>query len=434
MPGNEGKVELLKTLLKRIHEGEDPASLRQEFGNVLSNLSPFEIPVIEQELLKEGEITVKDIIKMCDLHVEFFRGAVSEAGREIERLPNGHPLRTLYEENNEILKDAEALSLLSSTVFSLPKEDPRREEFLRKLKEHVSKMKLIGFTHYTREEMLVFPYLERRGITAVPTVLWSKHDEVRLKIKLLSDLLEKEEDDERLKRECQELSRMLVDMVFRENNILYPTLKVLLDDGEWLAIKLYEKEIGYYKISIKDEWHPNVEPLLPYQTDPRVSEETFEKIPEEVKKVVGTLKPDEYQVVKEEDINIGHGYLSKKELENMFKTLPFDITFIDSNDRVRFYSEGQRIFHRAPTVIGRPVQFCHPPRSVHIVNKILKAFKEGKEEAAEFWINLGGKIIHIRYFPVRDNNGDYLGTLEVVQDVTKIKKLEGEKRLLDWKD
>ncbi|WP_448524314.1 DUF438 domain-containing protein [Pseudothermotoga sp.] len=426
------KIEIFKTILKRLHHGENVETLKKEFGEIIASLPPFEIPAIEQELLKEGEITVRDIVKMCDLHVELFRGAVSEAGREIEKLPSGHPLRNLYEENRQILKDSEVLSLLGSSAFSV--EGDRRSEFLKKLKELLVQMRKIGFTHYTREEMLVFPYLERRGITAVPTVLWSKHDEIRLKMKLVLDLLENQNDDERLKKEALELSRMVADMVFRENNILYPTLKVLLSEGEWAAIRMFENEIGYYGIEVKGEWQPSQKPLLPFEINPRLDEETFKKLPEEVKRVVGELKPDNYQIRKEQDHDFQTGFLNEEELIALFKTLPLDVTFIDSNDRVRFFSHGQNIFHRTPTVIGRPVQFCHPPRSVHIVNRILQSFKEGRKNVAEFWINLAGRLVHIRYFPVRNEKGEYLGTIEVVQDVTEIKKLEGEKRLLDWKD
>ncbi|MGB9789155.1 DUF438 domain-containing protein [Thermotoga caldifontis] len=427
------KVELFKTILKRLHQGESIESLKEEFGEIISKLSPFEIATIEQELLREGEITVRDIVKMCDLHVELFRGAVSGASSKIEELPQGHPLRNLFEENKEILKDSEALSLLASTAFSLP-EGEKKGELLSRLKELLRQMRNIGFTHYTREEMLVFPYLERRGITAVPSVLWSKHDEIRLKVKLVLDLYETSKDEERLKKESLELSRMMADMVFRENNILYPTLLVLLSEGEWAAVSQFEEEIGFYKIDVKREWQPSQKPLLPFEIDPRVDEETYRKMPEEVRKVVGTLTPDNYMVRKEKDLEFRSGFLNVEELEAIFRTLPLDITFIDENDRVKFFSHGQRIFHRAITVIGRPVQFCHPPRSVHIVNRILKSFKEGRKRVAEFWINLGGRLVHIRYFPVHSRNGEYLGTLELVQDVTDIKKLEGEKRLLDWKD
>jgi len=126
--------------------------------------------------------------------------------------------------------------------------------------------------------------------------------------------------------------------------------------------------------------------------------------------------------------------LAPHEIDAIFRTLPVDITFIDKDDRVRFFSGGHRIFARNKTILGRKVELCHPPKSVHIVKKILKAFKEGRKQVAEFWIPFGGRMVHIRYFPVRDSNGEYLGTLEVVQDITDIKKIEGEKRLLDWED
>ncbi len=129
------------------------------------------------------------------------------------------------------------------------------------------------------------------------------------------------------------------------------------------------------------------------------------------------------------------GALLKDEVEAIINTLPIDITFVDEEDTVKFYSASkERIFVRTKAVIGRKVQQCHPQKSVHIVNKILDSFKSGKKDVAEFWIPKDNRLIHIRYFPVRSRDGKYLGTIEVTQDVTDIKQLEGEKRLLDWKD
>ncbi len=133
------------------------------------------------------------------------------------------------------------------------------------------------------------------------------------------------------------------------------------------------------------------------------------------------------------NLEVEVGFLSPKEISEIFKTLPLEVSFIDRDDRVKFYSKDHKIFARSKSVLGRPVQLCHPPKSYYMVEKILKAFKEGKRDVAEFWINLEGRTVHIRYFPVRDDKGEYLGTIEVIQDVTEIKKLEGEKRLLDWK-
>jgi len=129
------------------------------------------------------------------------------------------------------------------------------------------------------------------------------------------------------------------------------------------------------------------------------------------------------------------GTLSEDEIEAILNTLPVDITFVDKEDRVRYFNKlGERIFARTKAVIGRKVQKCHPQESVHVVNKILDSFKSGKKDAAEFWIPKGDRLVHIRYFAVRGKNGEYVGTMEVTQDIADLKKIEGEKRLLEWED
>jgi PAS domain S-box-containing protein len=126
--------------------------------------------------------------------------------------------------------------------------------------------------------------------------------------------------------------------------------------------------------------------------------------------------------------------LKAEVLEAMLDSMPIEISFVDKNDEVRYFNKnGDRIFPRPRSIVGKKVQQCHPKKSLHKVLQILEAFKTGKKDAAEFWINLKGRQIYIRYFPVRDKDGKYLGTLEVSQDITDIKKIEGEKRLLDWK-
>lgn len=127
------------------------------------------------------------------------------------------------------------------------------------------------------------------------------------------------------------------------------------------------------------------------------------------------------------------GLAKKEEIEAFLKTVPFDITFVDKDDYVRYFNKSE-IFRRSKAVLGRKVQQCHPQKSVHLVNNILESFKSGKKDVAEFWIPLKDRLIHIRYFAVRDKDGKYLGTMEVTQDITDLRKLEGEKRLLDWKD
>lgn len=438
----EYKKEQLKKLLLRIHEGEDVNKLKEEFRRVLSGISPLEIPIIEQELVKEG-ISAKDIAKMCDLHVELFREAVAGTEElEEKELPEGHPLWIRYMENKEILKGAEMLNLYARTLATT-RDERMREEILGVLEEIVGNLRKVGFTHYNRDEMLTFPYIERRGLTAIATVLWTKHDEIRFMIKHLQGLLMKrdeipwEEFVERFKAKAGEASFALSDMVFRENNIYYPTLKALLSDGEWKAIRMQDDEFGYYKIK-PPSWDPgeDVKPLHPWEIDPELSAEELLNLPKEVQQALRgqPLEFDKTELKREGDIDLGTGFVSLEELKAIFEALPVDVTFIDRNDRVRFFSPGERIFARTPSVLGRPVQLCHPPKSVHIVNKILKAFKEGRKKEATFWLRLGPKYVYIKYVPLFDEEGNYLGTLEMTMDIAPYKEIDGEKRLLDWRD
>ncbi len=438
----EYKKEQLKKLLLKIHEGEDVNKLKEEFRQVLSGISPLEIPIIEQELVKEG-ISAKDIAKMCDLHVELFREAVAGTEELEEKdLPDGHPLKIRYLENKEIMKDAEMLNLYARTLATT-KDERMREEILGVLEEIVGNLRKVGFTHYNRDEMLTFPYIERRGLTAIATVLWTKHDEIRFMIKRLAELLRKrdempwEEFVERFKEKAGEASFALSDMVFRENNIYYPTLKALLSEGEWKAIRMQEDEIGYYKVD-PPAWDPgeDVKPLHPWEINPELSVEELLNLPKEVQQALKgqPLEFDKSQLKRDGDIDLGTGFVSLKELKAIFEALPVDVTFIDKDDRVRFFSPGERIFTRTPSVLGRPVQLCHPPKSVHIVNKILRAFKEGRKKEATFWLRLGPKYVYIKYVPLFDEEGNYLGTLEMTMDIEPYKRIEGEKRLLDWRD
>ncbi len=424
------KKEKIKEMLKRLQKGEDVEKVKKEFVDVLSSISPLEIPIIEQELVKEG-ISPREIALMCDIHVEVFRNAVSGAEKDILDLPQGHPLRNFYDENLEIMKDAEQLNL----YISMLKDGPNLEA-IDNLKYLLSEMRKIGFTHYNREEMLLFPYLERRGLSAVPSVLWRKHDEIRYGIRRVLKLFEKEDELwKKLRDNVPAVASAVLDMVFRENNILYPTALALLSEGEWVAIKEEEREIGFYKITPKKDWIPEEKPVYPYEITPTLDGETLLSLPYEVRKAVEgkDINPDTHKIKRDEDLELNTGFLSPEEIDAIFNHLPLDISFIDRDDRVRFFSSGHRIFTRTKSVIGRKVHLCHPPKSVHIVNKILRAFKSGERDLAEFWINMGGRTIYIKYIPVRNRDGEYIGTLEITQDITDLKKIEGEKKLLDWR-
>jgi PAS domain S-box-containing protein len=184
----------------------------------------------------------------------------------------------------------------------------------------------------------------------------------------------------------------------------------VVTEQEWVNVRKEFDEIGYCCFT--------PEPLIakPAEAGAEVTE------------------PKPAAAVSEGVLQFDTGSLTKEEIEAILDTLPIDITFVDKNDAVKYFNKAEeRVFVRAKSIIGRKVQQCHPQKSIHIVNKIVEAFKKGEKDVAEFWIPLNGRLIHIRYFAVRDKNGKYMGTMEVTQDLTDIKKIEGEKRLLDWK-
>ncbi len=427
------KYTKVKEILKRLHKHESPEQLKEELSKILSTITPWEIGFIEQMLIADG-IKPLEIAFLCNTHVDLFKDRIVEDKKLLE-LPNGHPLNTLLRESQELLNDGEKLTLYANMLRHSNRTDIK--DTLTEI--HRLLVKMFGVKkHFTRLQMLVFPYLERKGLTAIPRVLWTRQDQLigllKASLRILNNLSNNNTKYSlgSLAEKLEELAKETVNMVFRETRILYPTLRILLSEGEWAAIRLEEDSIGYYNVSPGDEWKPSTEPILPYMIHGIEDTSVVEELPKEVRNMLSAER-DEYRLIRDNDLKLGEGYLSGEELDAILRTLPVDISFIDKHDRLRYYSlTSDRIFIRTKTTLGRPVTLCHPPKSVHIVEKIINEFKAGRRDKAEFWINMGGRLIYITYYPVRNNRGEYLGTLEVVQDITDLKKIEGEKRILDW--
>jgi len=240
--------------------------------------------------------------------------------------------------------------------------------------------------------------------------MWSGHDQIREIEKGYYELLDEWEEvgfhafRVRMDNISSALAEKFSDHFYKENKILFPAAMFVIEEGEWRGIREEFDEIGYCCFTPED-----AKVSLPIGEAPSTGEAVAGRISFET------------------------GSLSKREIEALLDSLPFDVTFVDKDDTVRYFSQSKdRIFVRTKAVIGRKVQNCHPKKSVHVVNRIMEAFKKGEEDVAEFWINLEGRLIYIRYFPVYDKEGEYLGVTEVTQDITDIQKIEGERRLLDW--
>lgn len=401
---NEDKKRMVKEIIKQLHSGLSPQEIKEKFKQVLESINPLEIAIIEQELIKEG-VAKEEIQKLCDVHLAIFREQLEKQKFEI---PSWHPINILMEEHRIMLKLIEEINNIINKI-------QQEKDIIKEIHdlEHISRDFHDSEKHYLREENVLFPYLEKHGITEPPAIMWMEHNQIREKKKQFYNLIGKYNviDIQEFKKQLNEVTKSLGSILsnhfFKENNILFPTALQVITEQEWINIRKDFDEIGYCCFTPE---HLIVVPGV----------DEIEKIEAE-------------NILKE--IQFETGVLSRKEIEAIFNTLHIDITFVDKEDTVKYFNKGEeRIFIRTKAVIGRKVQQCHPQKSIHIVNKILEAFKNGKKDVAEFWIQKDGRVIHIRYFAVRDKNGKYLGTLEVTQDITDIKKIEGEKRLLDWKD
>ena len=394
----------LKGIIKDLHDGGDMEVLKQRFKDLIQGVEAPEIAKIEQELMNEG-MPAEEIKRLCDVHVEIFKEALEEQDRP--EPPVGHPIHTYMKENRASEKIMSNTSILMG-LLGQPPSPEAFEEHRQALGELIEQLSEIN-THYTRKENQLFPMLEAHHFTGPSQVMWSIHDDIRTNMKQAREAFAAN-DPVQTEASLKEAIQAIRDMIYKEEHILFPTSLDMLTDSEWIKVKEGEGDIGFAWVVPDKGW------------------------PAEILKETEAPVPEPQEVLQDVAgaLGLDTGHLTLEQINLVLTHLPVDITFVDENDRVAYYSEGDRIFPRSPAIIGREVRNCHPPNSVHMVNKILDAFKSGSRDSAAFWIELGGKFIYIRYFPVRDAKGRYRGTLEVSQDLTEIRKLEGQNRLLDW--
>lgn len=402
------RKEQLKVALKKLHDGTPLDEVKAEFRDVLQNASAGEIAQIEQALIQEG-LPVEEIQNLCDVHVALFREGL-EQEPTTDMLP-GHPIYTFRAEN-------ELASLVLNEVKGVVvnfKVNPSAEvraslnEKLRKLMEFEK--------HYARKENLLFPFLEKTQFSGPSAVMWGIHDDIRRGWKSMLALLESPVLANAgmaadLDKTFTILENAMREMFYKEDKILFPTALERLTQSDWEKIYSQEDEIGFCYLTRGNEW-------------PGVG--SAESDGDELK-----FKEKQEKDTNMADIPLKVGALSPEQISLLLTHLPVDITFVDENDSVLFYSDTkERIFRRTPAIIGRKVQNCHPPASVDKVIKIVEDFRSGKRDVAEFWIQMDGKFIHIAYYAVHDEQGAYRGTIEVSQNLTHLREIQGEKRLLE---
>lgn len=398
------RKEMLRHLLLRLHEGDNPEILRQRLIEVLKSIPYHEVVEVEQELINSNALTEEEILEFCDLHTAVLDGSIDLQGAK--QIPAGHPVDTFKKENTAIRQQIEAYEEVKKKIEDIT--DAQVPGYVLQLRTIFNSFSDID-KHYKRKEYQLFPFLEKHLITGPPKVMWGKHDETRELLKnsheaLTSPISGAEELKSIVQLALDHTVEMIAGMIMKEEEILLPMAMDTLTEEEWYKIYQETPEFGYCLIDPEDEWAP------------------------------GGVKVEKQEYVTADAIRLSSGAFNLDELEALFLHLPIDITFVDKNDKVRFFSHSpNRVFERNRSIIGRDVRMCHPPGSVHVVEQILTDFKSGKENKAVFWMsNFMGRFIYIEYSAVRGKEGEYLGVVEVTQDITTMRKLEGDQRLLSY--
>lgn len=399
------RKEKLKALLLKIHHGGSEESVRNELLLSLSQIPYGEVVEVEQELIAEG-LPEEEILDLCDAHSAVLEGRVDLSA--LKPVVEGHPVDVFRKENEEIRK-------LSNAIFALISEINRETE--ADISDKITKLRGLFNTlfdvdkHYQRKEYLLFPYLEKAGITGPPKVMWGKHDEIRDLIKGSIEVLQTTEMTNEEFGAVAEIVLTIAataakEMITKEEEILFPMSLDVLTEADWYEISKQSLEIGYCLYDPQVDWKPEWA---------------------EEQSINASQKSGSH-------VQLPSGSFSAEEIMAILNTLPVDITFVDKDDKVKYFSQSaERIFQRNRAILNRDVRHCHPPASAHIVDKIIDDFKSGRQSRAPFWINMGPKMIHIEYFALRNDKGEYLGTLEVSHNVTPYRELEGEQRILSYK-
>lgn len=397
----EHRQKMLKEVIKELHEGKTVEEVKAKFAEVIKGVSAKEISEMEVQLVKEG-LPIEEIQYLCDVHAAVFKGSIEEIHHP-EEVP-GHPIYTMRQENKALEEHIENIMKRNLAKF---KEDDSKENILTLIAD-INLLWDID-KHYSRKENLIFPYLEKYGVTAPPKVMWGVDDEIRAKIRDVKlSLTSYKGNKDEIVEKMEDMLNQTKEMIFKEESILFPMCLDTLTEDEWLKIYNESDEIGYALIAPEEKWN-------------RARVNVEQKTKEEA---AGTQVDGGY-------IKFETGILSSKEINHILNTIPGDMTFVDKDNIVKYFSQGkERIFARTKAVIGRSVENCHPPASVNVVEKLVDDLRTGKKESESFWIKMGDKYVLISYFAVRDENGEFLGTLEFSQDIAPIQAIKGEKRLM----
>ena len=411
------KLEIVHEIKSAYDEGKiSLEEARKSLKDRVQHLAPYEIAIIEQEMVVESEDEcIKEDIQAM---LEVFQDVLVTKDQE---LPENHPI-SCYRRENAKMKE------LLLSVEDLVQYPLIKNQWLE-LYEELLKFKI----HLSRKQNQLYPVLEKKGFTRPTTTMWTLDDFIRDEIAECYNLLLEDKEEEFIGKQA-ELVADVRDLMDKEENILYPTSLEMINEEEFRYMAEGDQEIGFAYISVQADKSGNSAsasssasastagaPLSGLSSAPGFAEE-----------LAGLLGKYGFNN-KEEKLNVSTGQLTLEQINLIYQHMPVDLSYVDENELVCFYTDTKhRVFPRSKNVIGRDVKNCHPKASVHIVEEIIKKFRSGEQDKAEFWINKPDLFIYIIYYAVRDENGKFRGVLEMMQDCTHIRSLQGSQTLLTW--
>lgn len=394
------KQERLKRLIQDLHTGRDEELVKEEFKREFGEISATELAKMEQNLIAEG-MSVFEIQRLCNIHADIFAMNIAEVHQSESNITAGHPLFVFEQENTGVQKFIQERLVVDLDAYRDSADEANQQNLLASLR----KLSAID-KHYKRKENLFFPYLEARGITGPPQVMWGKDDEIRA---LVHAAQEKSlSADERITRTEAAIAEV-ESMITKENQILKPMLLDNITKSDWVLIARDSAAIGY-------AFNGGIEGASPSDANTWLAqfEESYDEAIHLAEEAVTPSNLSSY-------IALPSGRVQLTDFVSMMNTSPQDFTFIDAEDKVVYFSEGKdMVFPRTRTIIGRDVRLCHPPRAVPIVEQLLADFKAGTRDVEVRFVEFGTKVLLVRYFAVRDGAGRYIGTLETTEEISGI--------------
>ena len=407
------KLEIVHEIKSAYDEGKlSLEEARKALKDRVKHLAPYEIAIIEQEMVEETEDEcIKEDIQAM---LEVFQDVLVTKDQE---LPENHPI-SCYRRENAKMKE------LLLSVEDLVQYPLIKNQWLE-LYEELLKFKI----HLSRKQNQLYPVLEKKGFTRPTTTMWTLDDFIRDEIAECYKLLLEDKEEEFIGKQA-ELVVDVRDLMDKEENILYPTSLEMISDEEFRYMAEGDQEIGFAYITVdKDKTDIPKASASSAASSPLSGLSSAPGFAEELAGLLGKYGFNN----KEEKLNVTTGQLTLEQINLIYQHMPVDLSYVDENELVCFYTDTKhRVFPRSKNVIGRDVKNCHPKASVHIVEEIIKKFRSGEQDKAEFWINKPDLFIYIVYFAVRDENGKFRGVLEMMQDCTHIRSLQGSQTLLTW--